>query len=113
MQVQIEDLGEGIGMKKAKAKSKRATKKKKARKAEKLPAVKKFSKAKKKAKKKKAAAKKRTAVLGCCTLTGSGPDVQIEDITREECRRRAIALGKNNHWVLGKCAEPGLIDPTA
>ncbi len=44
--------------------------------------------------------------LGCCTLTGSGPDDQFEGITRAECRRRAIAAGKNDHWVPGKCAEP-------
>jgi hypothetical protein len=51
--------------------------------------------------------KKSAAALGCCTLTGSGPDEQYEGITKTECRRRAIAAGKNDHWVAGKCAEPG------
>ena len=60
----------------------------------------------KKASKKKAAKKAKAAVLGCCTLRGSGPDGQIEGITREECRRRAIELNKNFSWVAGKCAEP-------
>jgi hypothetical protein len=49
---------------------------------------------------------KAKPALGCCTLTGSGPDIQYEGITQEECRRRAIALGKNDHWVAGKCAQP-------
>jgi hypothetical protein len=39
-------------------------------------------------------------------LAGSGPDQQIEGITRAECRQRAIAAGKNDHWVAGVCAEP-------
>lgn len=60
----------------------------------------------KKATKKKAAKKAKAAVLGCCTLTGSGPDQQIEGITREKCRLLANQAGKNDHWVAGKCAEP-------
>jgi hypothetical protein len=52
-------------------------------------------------------AAKRKAALGCCTLTGSGPDVQFEGITKADCRQRAIAAGKNDHWVPGQCAEPG------
>jgi hypothetical protein len=51
-------------------------------------------------------AKKAKAILGCCTLVGSGPDQQIEGITKAECRQRAIAAGKNDHWVKGKCAQP-------
>jgi hypothetical protein len=93
--------------------SKRATKAKAAKKVRKA-ATKKATR--KKVSKKKAAKKqaRRGAAfaldtdgpLGCCTLRGSGPDSQIEDITREECRRRAIKLGKNFSWVPGKCAEP-------
>jgi hypothetical protein len=60
----------------------------------------------KKASKKKAAKKAKAAVLGCCTLTGSGPDQQIEGVTREKCRLLAIQAGKNDHWVAGECAEP-------
>jgi hypothetical protein len=60
----------------------------------------------------KAKAKSKTnakakAALGCCTLTGAGPAQQIEGITQAECRARAIAAGKNDHWVPGKCAQPG------
>jgi len=51
-------------------------------------------------------ASKGQPALGCCTLTGSGPDVQYEGITQQECNRRAIAAGKNPHWVKGKCAQP-------
>ena len=64
--------------------------------------TKKTKKAKKKAKLTRAAAAQR----GCCTLTGSGPDEQIEGLTREECRRLAIQRGKNSHWYPGQCAEP-------
>jgi hypothetical protein len=60
----------------------------------------------KKATKKKAAKKAKTPVLGCCTLTGSGPDQQIKGVTRERCRLLAIQAGKNDHWVAGECAEP-------
>lgn len=60
-------------------------------------------KAGKKAPKKAA---RKAATLGCCTLTGSGPDQQIERITREECRLLAIQAGKDDHWVAGECAEP-------
>jgi hypothetical protein len=63
------------------------------------------AKAKAKAKAKKKA--KAKAALGCCTLTGAGPAQQIEGITQAECRARAIAAGKNDHWVPGKCAQPG------
>jgi len=83
--------------------------KKKAGKAQKAKAAKKKAKtaARKTTKKAaKKATKKRTAALGCCTLTGSGPDLQFEGITKAECRRRAIAMGKNDHWVRGKCAQP-------
>jgi hypothetical protein len=60
---------------------------------------------------KKTATKKKSkmavaAPLGCCTLTGSGPDEQHEGLTREECRLLAISKGKNPSWVAGKCAEP-------
>ena len=47
-----------------------------------------------------------TGALGCCTLTGSGPDKQIEGIGRAACIQKANELGKNFHWVAGKCAEP-------
>jgi 4-diphosphocytidyl-2C-methyl-D-erythritol kinase len=47
----------------------------------------------------------RRGALGCCTLTGSGPAIQIEHITKEDCRQRAIELGKNDFWVKGECAE--------
>ena len=71
------------------------------------------SKAKKSAKAKKAPKKKAAAgaalaggVLGCCTLTGSGRDTQIEGITKIECEKRAAAAGKNPIWSPGKCAQP-------
>lgn len=83
----------------AKAAGKKATRKKTAAKT----ATKKKAK---KATKKKAKKAAKKGVLGCCTLRGSGPDSQIEGITREECRRRAIKLNKNFSWVAGKCAEP-------
>jgi hypothetical protein len=59
--------------------------------------------------KKKARAKKVSAlsvVLGCCTITGVGPDVQYERITQSECERRAGAAGGNPQWIPGDCAEP-------
>jgi hypothetical protein len=62
--------------------------------------MKKPTKAKKTASKKAAAAPK-----GCCTLSGSGPDEQIEGITQEACRRLGIQKGKNDHWVKGLCAQ--------
>jgi hypothetical protein len=58
-------------------------------------------------KKKKAVKKKAAAPVGCCTLTGSGPDEQHEGLTQEECRLLAIRKKKNDHWVPGKCAQPG------
>lgn len=66
---------------------------------------------KKKATKKKSGAKSARAglaraALGCCTLVGSGPDVQFEGMTSAECAKRAAALGKNPIWSPGKCAEP-------
>jgi hypothetical protein len=67
------------------------------------------SKAKKKAAPKKAASKVKLtakATLGCCTLIGSGPDQQIERITEDDCKRRAIAASKNYQWVAGDCAQP-------
>jgi hypothetical protein len=66
------------------------------------------SKTKKKAAPKKVAAKVKSTAgkLGCCTLYGSGPDKQIERITEDDCRRRAIAAGKNYQWVAGDCAQP-------
>jgi hypothetical protein len=57
--------------------------------------------------KKKAASKKAAAPVGCCTLTGSGPDEQHEGLTQKQCRLLAIRKGKNDHWVRGKCAQPG------
>ncbi|MBR1123749.1 hypothetical protein JQ628_19640 [Bradyrhizobium lablabi] len=83
--------------------SKKATKKVTKAAGKKAAGRKAAKKASKKAAKKKTAKK---AVLGCCTLTGSGPDQQIEGVTRERCRLLAIAAGKNDHWVAGKCAEP-------
>lgn len=96
-----------------KAKSKRATRTKKAAKAKKAAAAKKSAKTTRKATKSKTGAKKKKMTtlaggpLGCCTLTGSGPDRQIEGITKEQCRRLAIESGKNDHWVPGQCAQPG------
>ena len=69
--------------------------------------VKTASKTKKNAAPKKAASVKSTApALGCCTLYGSSPDKQIERITEDACRLRAIAAGKNYQWVKGDCAQP-------
>lgn len=101
-----------------KAKSKRATRTKKAAKAKKAAAAKKSAKTTRKATKQKTGAKKKSVSkkkmrtlaggpLGCCTLVGSGPDTQIEGITKEQCRRLAIESGKNDRWVPGKCAQPG------
>lgn len=92
---------------KAAKKSKTATKKKATKKATK--------KAPRRAKAKKAARKTVArfeadiagGALGCCTLSGNGPNVQFEGITQAACRQRALALGKIPHWVAGKCAEPG------
>ena len=84
---------------------KRASKRKTVSKVKKKAAPKKAaSKAKKKAAPKKAAAAK--AALGCCTLIGSGPDQQFERITRDACKRKAIAASKNYQWVAGVCAQP-------
>lgn len=61
-------------------------------------------------KKKKAARKKaarKVALVGCCTLTGSGPDEQHEGLTQKQCRLLGITEGKNAHWVAGKCAQSG------
>jgi hypothetical protein len=66
----------------------------------------KAKKASSKKKKMKTTKKSPKDVLGCCTLTGSGPDEQYEGLTREQCRRLAISKGKNDRWVPGKCAEP-------
>ncbi|MEA2895088.1 MAG: hypothetical protein QOJ84_703 [Bradyrhizobium sp.] len=81
-----------------KVSKKKVTAKAKAKKAAKKKTVKKTAK--------KAAKKAKKAAVGCCTLTGSGPDQQFEGITRAECRKRGIAAGKNDHWVAGFCAEP-------
>jgi hypothetical protein len=82
-----------------KASAKKASAKKVSKKKSKVTA-----KAKAKKTPKKKAAKK--VAVGCCTLTGSGPDQQFEGITKAECRQRAIAAGKNDHWVAGLCAQP-------
>lgn len=85
------------------AATKNAAKKKKATPAAAKKSAAKPPPAKKAAKKKKTAAKSQ--VLGCCTLMGNGPAMQIEHITREACRLRGIALDKNDSWVAGECAE--------
>jgi hypothetical protein len=62
----------------------------------------------KKAVTKKAATKKKSTsgVLGCCTLVGSGPDIQREGVTKSYCEKLAAELGKNPIWTPGKCAQP-------
>jgi hypothetical protein len=69
-----------------------------------------------KAKKAKKAARKTVAnfeadmtggPLGCCTLSGNGPNIQFEGVTHADCRQRALERGKIPHWWPGKCAEPG------
>lgn len=96
--------------KKAKAKKAKVKKAKVKKAAVKKAAV-------KKTKAKKAKAKKKTTMpagmaaaadgpTGCCTLTGSGPDIQREGLTREQCRILANSLDKNFQWVAGLCAEP-------
>ena len=65
------------------------------------------SKAKKAVTKKAATKKKSTSgVLGCCTLVGSGPDIQREGVTKSYCEQLAAELGKNPIWTPGKCAQP-------
>ncbi|HXB76248.1 MAG TPA: hypothetical protein VNX23_02370 [Bradyrhizobium sp.] len=65
------------------------------------------SKAKKAVTKKAATKKKSTSgVLGCCTLVGSGPDIQREGVTKSYCEKLAAELGKNPIWTPGKCAQP-------
>jgi len=88
----------------------RGPSKKIAAKAKKTTKAEDTAKAKKSKKKKKKAAGAKVGpsarVLGCCTLVGSGPDVQIEGITESDCDKRAAALGKNPIWTPGKCAQP-------
>src|SRR5262245_8875933 len=90
----------------AKKTPKAATKKTATKKAAKKKAAKKAAKKKApkpakatKAKKAKKAAKKTVAsfesdiaggVLGCCTLSGNGPNIQFEGITQADCRQRAL-----------------------
>jgi len=59
---------------------------------------------------KKAVAKKAMAAggaLGCCTVTGIGPNKQFEHVTQAKCQEIADGLGGNPHWVPGECAKPG------
>lgn len=104
-------MKKAVKAKKSVKKAAKAAAKKTSKKAAKKKAVTKKA-TKKKAVKKKAKAKKAKptvmgiAPLGCCTLTGSGPDDQFEGVTQARCRELAIAAGKNDHWVLGQCAEP-------